>query len=334
MKKTLILLSIFFSSISFAQQDPHFSMWYSSPSLLNPASTATMEQDVTFFTNYRAQWLSALPNQIRTNAVSAEIKLGNERLQSGWFGVGAQYNNDATGDAQIMSHIVSIPVNYVWEGYEKSYFSLGIKPGIINRSLNNNIQTWDNQWNGIAFDNTLLSNEAGINKSTRLTVGAGMYYKKLYRDGSKFDIGFSANHLNAPDQGFRSLSFQTFRQYIFHTSGSIKLDRYKFLLSPQLITMFQGPHRDLIIGTSFDILLDEGSRRTTFEQETMFSVGLNYRWNDALITSVMMKWNGFQVGLSYDAMLNINRIPTKTAGAFELFLKYSFYKEQRKRFIR
>ena len=334
MKKTLILLSIFSTSISFGQQDPHFSMWNSSPSLLNPAATGTMEQDITFFTNYRAQWLAALPNQMRTNAVSAEIKLGNERLQSGWFGVGAQYNNDATGDAKIMSHIVSIPFNYVWEGYEKSYFSLGIKPGVINRSINSNIQTWDNQWNGMAFDNTILSNESTANKNTQFTVGAGMYFKKMWRDGSKFDAGFSANHLNAPEQGFRTLSFQTFRQYIFHAGGSIKLDRYKFLLSPQLITMFQGPHRDLIIGTSFDILLDEGSRRTTFEQETMFSIGLNYRVNDALITSVMMKWNGFQVGLAYDAMLNINRIPTKTAGALELFLKYSFFKEQRKRFIR
>ena len=334
MKKSLILLSILMSTVVFSQQDPHYSMWYSSPSLLNPAATATMEQDVSFFSNYRAQWLTAAPNQFRTNAFNAEIKLGNQRMQNGWFGIGAHYQNDATGDAKINSNIVSVPFNYVWEGYEHSYFSLGIKPGVINRSLDKGIQTWDNQWNGTAFDNTVLSTEAGANRNTRFTVGAGMYYLKQWRDRSKFDIGFAANHLNAPDQGFRTLNFQTFRQFVFHTSGSIKMDRYRFLLSPQLIALFQGPHRDIIIGTSLDLLLDEGSKRTTFEQEKSVSFGLNYRLNDALIASFMLKLNGFQVGLSYDAALNINRIPTKTAGAVELFLKYSFYKEQRKRFIR
>lgn len=334
MKKTLILLSIILASNSNAQQDPHFSMWYSSPSLLNAGATATMEQDFSFFTNYRGQWLTALPQQMRTNALSAEAKLGNQSMQSGWVGIGAHYMNDATGDAKVVSNFVSIPVNYVWEGYEKTYFSMGIKPGVINRSLNNNIQTWDNQWNGIAFDNTILPDESGTNKKTQFDIGAGVYFKKLWRNNSKFDIGFAANHLNAPEQGFRSLSFQTYRQYIFHTSGSIRLERYKFLLSPQLITMFQGPHRDLIIGTSFDVLLNPGSQRTTFVQEKSVSFGLNYRMNDALIASFMLKLNGFQVGLAYDAALNINRIPTKTVGAVEIFLKYSFFKEQRRRYIR
>lgn len=334
MKKTLLIFTLLSFAQANAQQDPHFSLWYASPSLLNPAATATMEQDISIFTNYRAQWLTALSSPLRTNAVSGEIKMGNQQLQSGWFGLGAHYMNDATGDAKIISNFVSIPFNYIWEGYENSYFSMGIKPGIINRSLNSDFQTWDNQWNGIAFDNTLLPGEPGATKKTQFDVGAGVYYKKMWRDNSKFDIGFSANHLNAPEQGFRTLSFQTFRQFIFHTSGSIRLDRYRFLLSPQLITMFQGPHRDLILGTSFDFLLSEGSRRTTFVQERTASFGLNYRMNDALIASFMLKWNGFQVGLAYDAALNSTRKATKTAGAIELFVKYSFYKEQRKRFIR
>lgn len=334
MKKSLILLSLFVASQLSAQQDPHFSMWYSSPSLLNAGATSTMEQDFSFFTNYRGQWLTGLPGQMRTNAFSGETKLGNQTMQSGWFGLGAHYANDATGDAKVVSNIVSIPLSYVWEGYEKTYFSMGIKPGIINRSINNDVATWDNQWNGIAFDNTINSLESGPNKKSQFDVGAGIYYKKLWRNSSKFDIGFAANHLNAPNQGFKTLNFQTFRQYIFHTSGSIRLERYKFLLSPQLITMFQGPHRDLIIGTSFDVLLNPGSLRTTFVQEKSVSFGLNYRMNDALIGSFMLKLNGLQVGLSYDAMLNVNRVPTKTVGAVELFLKYSFYKEQRKRYIR
>lgn len=333
MKKTLILLSLCIATQLSAQQDPHFSMWYSSPSLLNAGATATMEQDFSLFSNYRGQWLTALPTPMRTNSFSAEAKLGNEQLQAGWFGIGAHYINDVTGSAKVTSHFVSVPINYVWEGYEKTYLSFGIKPGIINRSLNQDLETWDNQWNGTAFDNTILPLEAGVEKKTQFDVGAGIYYKKLWRSRAMFDIGFAANHLNAPEQGFRTLSFQTFRQYIFHTSASFKMENYKFMLSPQLITMFQGPHRDIIIGTSFDILLNEGSRRTTFVQQKTVGLGLNYRMNDALIASFMLKLNGFQVGVSYDAALNINRLPTKTVGAVELFLKYSFFKEQAKRFI-
>lgn len=334
MKKTLILLSLAFTAQIQAQQDPHFSMWYASPSLLNSGATATMDQDISFFSNYRGQWLTATPNEFRTNAFSGEVKLGNQKLRAGWFGVGAHYLNDATGDVRISSNIVSVPLNYVWEGYEKTFLSFGVKPGVINRSVAKSFQTWDNQWNGLAFDYTNDNLETGTNKSTQFDIGAGVYFKKQWEDRSQFDIGFAANHLNAPQQGFKTLSFQTFRQYIFHSSGSIRLERYKFLLSPQLIAMFQGPHRDLIIGTSFDVLLNEGSRRTTFVQQKSVGIGLNYRLNDALITSFMLKLNGLQVGISYDATLNINRIPTKTVGAVELFLKYSFFKEQRKRYIK
>ncbi len=334
MKKTLILLSILFSVQSNAQQDPHYSMWYASTATLNPSATATMEQDFSFFTNYRGQWLTAVPTPFRTNSFMGEFKLGQDKIQNGWFGLGTQYTNDVTGDAKVVSHMVSIPFNYVWEGYEKSFFSLGIKPGIINRSLNQDFETWDNQWNGIAFDNTILSTEAGVDKTTQFDIGAGIYYKKVWQSRAKFDIGFAANHLNAPEQGFRTLSFQTFRQYIFHTSASFKLERYKFLLSPQLITMFQGPHRDLIIGTSFDVLLDEGSRRTTFNPQKSVGFGLNYRLNDAIIASFMMRFNGFEFGVSYDAALNINRIPTNTVGAVELFVKYAFYKNHGRRWIR
>ena len=333
MKKLQIALTLLLFTQVNAQQDFHSSLWYSSPSLLNPAATGTMDEDYTLFTNYRAQWLTALDLPFRTNQLSAEFKMGNETMNSGWFGSGVHFTNDATGDTKIMTNAVSIPINYVFEMQDDRLFSIGFKPGVINRSINTDFQTWDNQWNGISFDNTLLSNESGARSYTRIDVGTGMYFKKMWRNRSKFDIGLAANHLNAPDAGYKTLITQTYRQYLFHTSANIALKNYRFMLSPQIIAFFQGPNRDIIIGSSIDFLLKEGSRRTTFRQQQTFGVGLNYRMNDALIVSMMLKMNGFQIGMSYDAALNVNRIPTKTVGAVELFLKYSWYKGQKRRYI-
>lgn len=76
MKKTILLLSLFFTFQLSAQQDPHYSMWYASTATLNPAATATMDQDFSFFTNYRGQWLTALDAPMRTNSFMGEYKLG------------------------------------------------------------------------------------------------------------------------------------------------------------------------------------------------------------------------------------------------------------------
>jgi type IX secretion system PorP/SprF family membrane protein len=333
MRKIVIVLSLLIVGQVSAQQDVHYSMWYSSPSLLNPAATATMDEDYTLFTNYRAQWLTALDMPFRTNSFSGEMKIGNEKLNSGWFGGGVHFTNDATGEAKIITNAVSIPINYVFEMTNDRLFSIGFKPGVINRSVNTSFQTWDNQWNGIAFDNSILANEASAGPYTVFDIGAGAYFKKKWYNGSKFDVGLSANHLNAPDASFQTLINQTYRQYIIHTSASFKARKYRFMISPQIITMFQGPMRDIIVGSSIDFLLKEGSTRTTFRQSQTFGIGLNYRMNDALIASLMLKMNGFQIGLSYDAALNVNRQATRTAGAVELFLKYSFFKNQRKRYI-
>ena len=333
MRKIIIALSFLIVGQVSAQQDVHYSMWYSSPSLLNPAATATIDEDYTLFTNYRAQWLTALDLPFRTNSFSGEMKIGNEKLNSGWFGSGIHFTNDATGETNIITNAVSVPINYVFEMTEDRLFSIGFKPGIINRSVSTSFQTWDNQWNGISFDNTIIPNESSASRYTVFDIGAGAYFKKQWYNGSKFDIGLAANHLNAPDATFQTIINQTYRQYIFHSSASLKPKRARFLISPQVIAMFQGPMRDIIIGSSIDFLLKEGSTRTTFRQSQTFGIGLNYRMNDALIASLMLKMNGFQIGLSYDATLNVNRLATKTAGAVELFLKYSFFKNQKKRFI-
>jgi|TARA_R110000737_G_scaffold164641_2_gene192325 type IX secretion system PorP/SprF family membrane protein len=333
MRKIAIVISLFVIGQISAQQDVHYSMWYGSPSLLNPAATATMEQDYTLFTNYRTQWMTALDQPFRTNSFSGEMKMGAEKMNSGWFGAGIHFTNDATGENRITTNYVSVPINYVFEMTSNRLFSIGFKPGVINRTKNSDIQTWDNQWNGIAFDNSVISGESSGSRLTVFDIGAGMYFKKEWDNRSKFDFGIAANHLNAPGVNFQSITNQLYRQYIVHTSMSLKPRKYRFMVSPQIITMFQGPQQDIIIGSSIDFLLKEGSTRTTFRQQQTFGIGLNYRMYDALIVSFMLKMNGFQIGASYDAALFGNRKATKTVGAAEVFLKYSFFKNQKRRFI-
>ncbi len=173
--RRIIVFIAFLSALSVtAQQDPHFSMWQATPSIVNSAATGAMGEDYSFFAGSRAQWLGSVSKPFLTSIFSAETKVLKDRLASGWFGTGLIFTDDETGKANIGTISAYVPINYVMELSDRSIFSVGFKPGFINRQINSFFQTWDNQWNGIAFDRTFDNPETSPRKFTQFDMGAGL----------------------------------------------------------------------------------------------------------------------------------------------------------------
>ena len=93
--------------------------------------------------------------------------------------------------------------------------------------------------------------------------------------------------------------------------------------SPQLIASYQGGNYNIVGGMNFIYHIKERSRRLIYEDGIDFSLGVFYRYMDALIVQAAYRNEGFEVGLSYDANLSGLTRATKSFGAVELFLRFN-----------
>lgn len=334
MKRILTALLVVSSAVASAQQMPHFSLWQDQMALINPAAQSVLPDDFSFFANYRGQYLNASPIPNRTNSFMFESKVYDDKINYGWIGAGLQLYNDETGVTKIGTNAAYVPINYVQELQENTFLSVALKPGYINRSLSAPVQTWDNQWNGTAFDQTILSGELSAKKINLFDMGAGIYFQKEWPSKTRLNLGLAVNHLNRPDVTFRQLTNELSRQYLGHFRYEIKPRNVRFKISPQYIYFNQHPLVFHQYGVSIDFLLREGSQRTLFVQDRTIKFGVGYRNTGALITTVVLQFEGFGIGLAFDTDLSTSQPATGYVGGTEAFLRYSILKERRKRFIR
>ncbi|MEY4603156.1 MAG: hypothetical protein RIT43_448 [Bacteroidota bacterium] len=327
--RTLFFLSILFCSAwGIAQQDKHYSMWNENPATLNAGATGVMNEDVRLLANYRMQWLtlSGLPFNSGTFSLDGKIKLTNSYNT---IGVGVNFTNDQTGDTRFTSNIVSVPVAFNVALDRMNFISVGLSPGFYMQSVTPGNQTWDNQWNGEEFDQSIPNPEYFINQTSAFDMGAGIYYQYVMDENTHVKGGISMNHINGPKLSYLGMNTGIFRNINFMVSGNKFYTLRKFGISPQALFSFYGPNYNILLGSYFDHELFESSERTDYVQRSFLSYGIFMRWNDALIGSLAYKFNAFKIGVSYDLNFSPLRTVTNSVGAVEFFLKYSALVDRR-----
>lgn len=317
------ILTFAWSINTIAQQDKHLSMWTENPSMINPATVGVMDEDIRFLTNFRMQWMSLEGNPMRTNSFSFDAKLMKNKTTKSHLGIGINFTNDQTGDARLTSNVISVPIAYNIGLDKNSFFSIGIAPGFYSQSIGVGNQTWDNQWNGSTFDQSIASGEVYETSASSFDIGAGVQYKYKFDATSHINLGFAVNHITAPSLGYTTLNSNLFRTMNFYVSGTKFIPERKFGVSPQALVSLMGPNNYVLIGSYFDHELFESSQRTDYVQRSFISYGFFLRWKDAMVVSLMYKYSGFKVGVSYDVNVSTLSTATKANGGIELFLKYS-----------
>jgi type IX secretion system PorP/SprF family membrane protein len=262
------------------------------------------------------------------------MRIAKDKLTSGWFGAGLQAYQDNTGVTNTSSLSIGVPISYVMEMSKSSLFSIGMKPGIINRTQNASFQTWDNQWNGVAFDQTVSAGEPNARKYAEFDMSAGLMYQKEFYDGSKLEIGGAMNHITRPNVTFREIINELYPQYVLHSKVNLHFDKVRLRLVPQITAFKQGPVSYLMVGSNLDLVLREGSKRTIFVSERLMTFGLHYRISGWATANIGMQLENFSFGLAYDAPISSSRNVTGLFGAGEIFLKYAFIKGEKRRKLR
>jgi type IX secretion system PorP/SprF family membrane protein len=304
------------------QQDFHFSQWMQNTVALNPSAAGFSESEYRFTTNFRMQWLAMNGAALRTNTFSFDCKPVFSKDYKSNVGVGLNFSNDQTGDLRLTSNAISVPIAYNLALDENSHFSVGLSPGFISRSINDAYQTWDNQWNGLLFDQSISSGESERASTSSFDIGAGISYEYLADNQSFFQIGLSMQHITTPTVGYSPLAVNPYRQINAYGFGRILSYDKRYGFSPQVLVTIAGPNMNIIGGGSVDIALYQSTRRNFTEQTSFLSVGLLHRWRDALIGMVTFKFMDFKAGFSYDLCLSPLGYANKLSGAIELNLSY------------
>jgi type IX secretion system PorP/SprF family membrane protein len=326
---------LLFTNCFLAQQGRNFSMWYENPLQINPGATAALnEANVGLFANYRNQYFTLSDNPFQTFSFSFEAKLQGAKQRNSYFNSGVIAKNDISGDGNYMVTQLGIPLSYSIKVDEKSRLALGVYSGLYQRSIQGNSFTWDHQWNGSFFDVELIPGESIANASiSTFDLSTGLFYSYKIDKTRKFSTGYALQHILSPDLAF-NIEDRLMLRHNFHFQGSYKINGELIGLSPAMLLMFQGPNRNILAGTNIDFYLRAPSLRTMFFQPTIFSVGMYYRLEDALIVNAYFMTKGMKIGLSYDTTLSRLSQFNNTVGAFEIFISYQIDTRKQRKFLR
>ena len=317
-----------FSLIVFAQ-DMQYSQFYAAPLYLNPA-LAGANSCSRLSTNYRNQWRE-IPGGFNSYIVSYDHCIPTKN-----FGFGFMLNHDRAGTGQLGSTTASLIYAYQLNLTRKLTISTGFQGTYNSRSLNFYDLTFVDQL--VTGSNTTI--ETPLYEKVRyFDMSAGMlaYTRRLW-------IGFSAHHLNMPNEAIIHESSQLPIKYSVHagwqfpmgTSDKAWKDIKKRNITPAVNYRHQGDYDQLDLGFYWNYSpLVIGAWYRGIPVKTLDGTPSN---NDAVVFVAGIDYERFTFGYSYD--ITVSRLASSTGGSHEISLSYQFcdaskFKKKRKvqRFI-
>ncbi len=308
----LFMLSLLSFIITRAQVDPHFSQYYVYPSWLNPALTGAFDGDYRVSGIYRNQW-NSIGSPFSTPGASFEIttekniNFGGSILNQTAGNGGYNY---LTGYASAAYTGVKFGVN----GNQRFVFAL--QAGVINRRFNPSKFTLGDQWNPVTGFNPNPSSDLPTkNKSMVFDAGAGvLYFDANPNQKANVYLGFSASHLNQPEDAFAGGASKEKLPMRFTAHGGVKIninDMWSF--TPNLLYLRQGTASEKMVG---------GYAKVKVMPSTDFMFGANYRFDDAISPYVGFNHNNMVIGASYD--INTSDLGKMVRGTSSFEISISF----------
>lgn len=318
--KALIIAFLLLQSHQGFCQDIHFSQFNMSPLSLNPALSGLFDGDYRFAANYRGQWAS-VPVPYTTFSGSFDMNLSGNRLEKDKVGGGVFIYTDKAGDADFGTTQLSTSLAYIKTLRNDLVYhavSIGIQPGLVQRSINFPKLRFDNQYNGDTFDPAASTGETfPYNNFSYFNLSAGINWVYKPKERFSYNLGAGLFNINAPEQSFFSnTDIRLFRKFILHGGTQFRLSS-KLDLMPAFMFLKQYKYTEVSMGTSLKFLLEK--RRG---QDQAFYAGTWLRYADAIILSTGYDYQNFQFGLSYDINISNLRPASNGRGGLEIAVIY------------
>jgi type IX secretion system PorP/SprF family membrane protein len=300
-------------------QDLHFSQFMQTPLLVNPAHTGFIpDGDYRFGINYRNQWASVSAFPYKTMSAFGDVQLLQNREQTGWLGVGGLLLRDVAGTSALTSTKVYGSVAYHQMIGNGSLLGLGFNAGWANKSINTSGLTFPSQWNGQFFD---IHQSAGApvlaaNTINYFDMQVGLNYAYFPNPSTFVNAGFSAMHLNRPEESFfestNGIDNRIAVRYNGFLNASFKLNDL-LIVSPHIYVSVQAAASEWVGGIQAQYNLSGDGDYT-------LTGGLYYRYNESLIPLVGLGIKDLVLQFSYDATMSSLKNFNNRRGAFEFSL--------------
>lgn len=321
MKKIHYILTIAALTLAstVSAQDLHFSQFFRSPLNTNPANTGFMpEGDYRLGINYRNQWSSVMSVPYKTMSAFGDVQLLRNNSENGWLGLGGMILRDVAGSGSLTSTKVFGSVAYHQTLGYSSLLSLGFNAGWANKQINTANLKFPDQFDGTFFDSKIPTS-AILDRTniSYLDLHVGMNYAYFPNSNIYLNAGFSAQHINRPNESFfvnqgdKSASRVPLR-YTGFLNGSFKVND-SWIVNPNIYYSRQVTASELVAGLNAHYNLSG-------EGENVLIGGLYYRYNEAVIPMIGIGVKDYTFAFTYDATVSSLRTYNGTRGAFEFSL--------------
>ena len=316
-----MLILILLSSKLMAQ-DFHYSQFYNTQLLQNPALTGKFREDYRIGVAYRSQW-KQINAPYATTSFSGEV---NFRKGIDKWGLGLVAVNDQIGDGIYNNQYFMLSTAYhkTLDRLRRNKLSAGLQVGYVHKNIADNNLVFSSQISNYQATNN-ASGESLQNSVGYVNFNAGLFWDFVFSRKADIYVGASAYNLTQPKESFlvNDPISTPIRSNLFFGLNYNIIPTVTLLPAIQL-TQQKGA-TDFNIGGAASYSILDGKLKTGSA-----IVGLWYRNKDAVIAYGALKYKKYQLGLSYDftsSKLNdIKQSPNigrgTSVGAFEITFIY------------
>lgn len=324
MRPKIFALFILFGSLLTERskaQDIHFSQFYESTILRNPALAGIFGDDYKVSVQYRNQW-SSISKPFITGQFSFETKIPVNPESQDFFSAGllAFYDRAGSIDLKTLGFYPSVSFNKYLGDAGNSFLSVGFTGGYLQRSFDPGKVTTNSQFLGSRFDPNLDNGETFHDpKIHYFDIGAGVNFSSGGGPNSEiaYFLGISGYHFSKPKNSFygNPMVRQEIRWNV-NAGMSLRMDE-KWGLIFQGNYASQGTYSELIAG---GLLNWKKSRAYAGEPLFVLYGGAFLRLNDAIIPTVKLDYMRYSFGFSYDANISKLKAASNLRGGYEISL--------------
>jgi len=319
MKTTIYIFLFTLLPLLTFSQDIHFSMFYKSPVLLNPANTGNFDGKYRAVLNYRKQGDKIL-NPYATNLLSFDAPIFYfNRVGS----IGFTAYNDRTANKTLNTNELLISTAHFLKISSNSYAHMGFGFALVNKYIPKNSFTYPNQFdNSIGLFNSNLDNGEVFNSYNQwlLDLSFGVMWTRM-TPKLKTQIGIAVFHYNQPSLNFISTEYQIKPKLQIHSyfEKSLPNDLY---IKPKILFTSQSKASELLVGSEFGKYYDTEFVKNIYLGSFVRS-GV-YRNTDALILNTGFYYKHFKFNFSFDYSVNLFNNDNYKNSTYELSIIYVF----------
>jgi type IX secretion system PorP/SprF family membrane protein len=318
-------------------QSPHFSQFYVAAPYFNPALAGATDGSFRLAAAYRSQWAGALDNPYLTFTFLGDAKFNlplGSFFEGDFAGAGVLFVSDKVNIVNFNTNIISAFLAYhkLLDDFSNQYLSLGVRFGLLQKSINYENLTFEDQFNGVDSYDGATAEDLPDNHLTYGTISAGLNYSAAFESGLSLTAGIAYNNFtNANTSFYQSESLEgqildnespSYERLSVHAAVQIEMTE-DFAIMPRVLFQNEGPYTSVLLGANLRTALAR-------YDNTALHLGLWFRPVnhdsgldlDATILMLGLELGNTNIGLSYDINMNSLINDTRSQGTFELSVSY------------